>query len=149
MSNFKRMFVVFDLDGTLADGTHREHHITRPVGEKDWSAYFAECHNDLPKIPIIQTMRALMVCGHRCEIWTGRSAEVTAKTRQWLCEHGLAVVNIRQRAEGDHTQDDVLKEKWLDASDIKPDLVFEDRARVVSMWRSHGITCCQVAPGEF
>lgn len=27
--------------------------------------------------------------------------------------------------------------------------VFDDRARVVRMWRKAGITCFQVAPGDF
>lgn len=144
----KRMFVVFDLDGTLADGKHREHWIDRPVGEKRWREYFAECDNDEPKRAIIATARALMVSGHRVEIWTGRSAEVSGKTRAWLCANGLAVINIRQRAVGDHTQDDILKASWMEAHG-KPDLVFEDRKRVVDMWRSHGVTCCQVAEGDF
>jgi hypothetical protein len=31
----------------------------------------------------------------------------------------------------------------------KPDLIFEDRASVVAMWRSQGVVCAQVAPGDF
>lgn len=38
------MFVVFDLDGTLADGDHRLHHITGET--KDWRAFFAACGDD-------------------------------------------------------------------------------------------------------
>lgn len=139
------MFVVFDLDGTLADGEHREHHITG--AKKDWRAYFAACDLDKPKEPIVATMRALMTVGHRVEIWTGRSAEVDDKTTAWLKEQGLPMV-MRQRAEDDRTEDAKLKEQWMKVAG-KPDLVFEDRARVVAMWRSHGVTCCQVAPGDF
>lgn len=144
----KRMHVVFDLDGTLADGTHREHHITRPVGEKDWDAYFNACDGDAPIGPIIAIARAFMVIGHRVEIWTGRTDAVSDKTRQWLNANGLAALNIRQRRAGDRTQDDVLKKQWADTFGW-PDLVFEDRSRVVSMWRANGVTCCQVAPGDF
>lgn len=32
------MFIVFDLDGTLADCEHRIHHITKEP--KDWRAFF-------------------------------------------------------------------------------------------------------------
>jgi hypothetical protein len=53
------------------------------------------------------------------------------------------------RDEGDHRPDIILKKEWLDACDVKPSLVFEDRASVVSMWRENGIRCCQVAPGDF
>jgi hypothetical protein len=30
-----------------------------------------------------------------------------------------------------------------------PDLIFDDRDRVVAMWRSLGIPCFQVAKGDF
>lgn len=143
------LFVVFDLDGTLANGEHREHWINRPVGEKDWRNYFADCGRDLPKRPVVETFRALRAAGHHIEIWTGRSAEVSDKTEAWLKEHGLDGVPIRARAEGDHTADADLKKMWLAEASRKPDMVFEDRARVVAMWRAEGITCCQVAPGDF
>ncbi len=149
MSAFYPMFVVFDLDGTLADGTHREHYVTRPVGEKDWRAYFADCDRDEPKRPIIDTLRALKAAGHQIEIWTGRSDEVADKTAAWLQRHGLDGFPMRARAAGDHTADHDLKASWLAQCSRKPNLVFEDRARVVSMWREAGITCCQVAPGDF
>jgi hypothetical protein len=37
------MFVVFDLDGTLASIEHRRHHLDR----KDWKAFFAACVDDV------------------------------------------------------------------------------------------------------
>lgn len=141
------MFVVFDLDGTLALTDHRAHYLTGP--EKDWRAFYAACDGDTPCWPIIDTLRGLMVHGHRIEIWSGRSAEVRDKTRDWLCKHGMAAVNIRMRPEGDHQPDTTLKAAWLAASDQRPDLVFEDRASMVAMWRSHGIVCAQVAEGNF
>jgi hypothetical protein len=49
---------------------------------------------------------------------------------------------------GDHRPDTALKAEWMDEG-RKPDLVFEDRASMVAMWRSRGVVCCQVAPGDF
>lgn len=139
------MFVVFDLDGTLALTDHRVHFLT---GEKkDWRGFYAACDKDEPCRPLIDVARALMVLGHRVEIWSGRSDEVADKTREWLCANGLAALNIRMRAEGDHQPDTTLKASWLQHG--KPDLIFEDRASVVEMWRSHGIVCAQVATGDF
>lgn len=140
------MFVVFDLDGTLALTEHRAHHLT---GEKkDWRAFYAACDKDEPCEPLWATFFALMDAGHRVEIWTGRSAEVARKTGDWLFDRGIKMA-IRMREEGDHRPDTVLKAEWLADEERKPDLVFEDRASVVAMWRSHGIVCCQVAPGDF
>jgi FMN phosphatase YigB (HAD superfamily) len=143
------LFVVFDLDGTLADTKHREHYVQRPVGEKDWRGFFAACDRDQPIAPVLATLRAMVDAGHEVEIWTGRSAEVADKTQAWLLRYGLQGLPLRSRPEGDHTADTDLKAAWLEQHSRKPDLVFEDRASVVAMWRSHGIVCCQVAPGEF
>ena len=145
----KHMKVIFDLDGTLALTEHREHFLTRPSREKDWRGFYAACDKDEPCHPIIRTLLALWTTGADVEIWSGRSGEVADKTAAWLASHGLGHIPIKMRAEGDHRHDTVLKAEWLDACDVKPSLIFEDRSRVVEMWRSRGIVCCQVAPGEF
>ena len=52
------MFIVFDLDGTLADDAHRQHHITGDV--RDWDAYFAACGDDAPIIePVMELLLTL------------------------------------------------------------------------------------------
>ena len=57
------------------------------------------------------------------------------------------------RPSGDTTPDDVLKLNWLKEGMFgnKADImaVFDDRNKVVDMWRSEGITCFQVAEGNF
>lgn len=144
------MFIVFDLDGTLALNEHRQHFVQgRPVGEKDWRGFFAACDKDVPNIPVIRILLALWTIGERVEIWSGRSAEVNDKTEVWLGKQGLGMVRRKMRPEGDHTADTDLKALWLNESDQKPDLVFDDRNSVVAMWRANGIVCAQVAPGEF
>ena len=143
------MFVVFDLDGTLALNEHRQHFVDRPVGEKDWKSFFAACHLDEPNMPAIQTLNALFDAGHEVEIWTGRSGEVLDLTLLWLHNRGLRQFLTKWRRQDDHTPDHVLKKQWLDGCERKPDLVFDDRASVVAMWRANGIPCFQVAPGEF
>ena len=144
----KHMFVVFDLDGTLALTEHRAHFLNRPGREKDWRGFYAACDKDEPCHPIIRTLLALDATGAHVEIWSGRSDEVRDKTTAWLAEHGLAHIAIRTRKAGDHRPDTVVKAEWLDEG-RKPNLVFEDRASVVALWRSRGIVCCQVAPGDF
>lgn len=148
------MFVVFDLDGTLANCDHRIHHIRMPetVGaeypQQDWRAFYAACKHDAPIYPIQAVACALADAGHRLEIWTGRSDECRADTVQWLAGNGLPELPLIMRAAGDHTADHKLKRAWL-AERGKPDLIFEDRASVVAMWREAGIMCCQVAVGDF
>lgn len=145
----RSMFVVFDLDGTLALNEHRQHFVERPVGEKDWRGFFAACDRDELYWQVARLLEVLDATGNHVEIWSGRSSEVIEKTRAWLAKHGLAHIQFQCRQEGDHTPDHVLKKQWLDQASTKPDLVFDDRASVVSMWRENGIACAQVAEGGF
>ena len=99
--------------------------------------------------PVVETVRTLAAAGHRVEIWSGRSDEVRAETERWLKAEGLGGLPLKMRRRGDNTPDDILKQSWLLAEETKPDLVFDDRDKVVAMWRRHGIICAQVAPGDF
>jgi phosphoserine phosphatase len=141
------MFVVFDLDGTIANTDHRAHLVDRAQGKPDWRAFYAACAHDTPHWHTVSVFRALRDAGHRVEIWSGRSKEVWQETQDWLRAYELQNTAIRMREDGDYTPDDVLKRSWL--ADGKPDLIFDDRAKVVAMWREEGIPCFQVAPGDF
>ena len=49
---------------------------------------------------------------------------------------------LKMRPIGDSTPDDVLKERWLDealAQGKNIDFVFDDRPKVIRMWRRRGI----------
>lgn len=140
------MFCVFDLDGTLADIGHRLHHLEC----KDWKSFFADCVHDVPNWPVVRTLQAHVAAGDRVEIWSARSDEVEDPTRHWL--EFRALVNNKllthMRAAGDRTPDVELKRHWLLAlhPDERPDVIYDDRQRVVDMWREEGIACFQVAP---
>jgi hypothetical protein len=54
----------------------------------------------------------------------------------------------------DHSEkfisDEILKENWLfDIGKKNIMCVFDDRDKVVNMWRRNGLTCLQVADGDF
>ena len=139
--------IVFDLDGTLADVEHRRHHIQKP--NRRWDAFFAACVDDAPVAAVILAFRAHEAAGHRIEVWSGRSDAVRAETEDWLTRHGLAPARLLMRPARDSTPDDQLKEGWLDEADPAPALVYDDRNKVVAMWRRRGVPCFQVAPGDF
>lgn len=139
-------FYVFDLDGTLADCSHRLHHLER----KDWRAFFAACPDDKPIKHMIELCSRLTWSApcNRVEIWSGRSDEVRLETEAWLRAHGLDGIPLLMRTAGDHRPDDEVKRDFLRGGGV-PDLIFDDRARVVQMWRAEGIPCAQVAAGDF
>jgi phosphoserine phosphatase len=158
-----RPLYIFDLDGTLANAEHRTHFISGPT--KDWRAFFAAAKDDMPIAATIATFNALRKSGAECRIWTGRSDEVREQTVEWLREHVgfdarpklqgwfMAPERFRMRPAGDCRPDHDLKLELL--ANLEPPernrltAVFEDRARVVAMWRENGVQCYQVAPGEF
>jgi len=39
--------VIFDIDGTLSDNSHRQHFLEQK--HKDWEGFFKECEKDKPK----------------------------------------------------------------------------------------------------
>lgn len=156
-----RPIYIFDLDGTLALIDHRRHHV-EGVGKKDWRAFFAACVDDAPNTPVIGVMSALIHCQQRFnrpEIWifSGRSDEVATVTIEWLRAHTYWEPalgdRLRMRAEGNYTPDHALKKQWLDEmTQSERDrlvCVFDDRKQVVDMWRANGVTCLQVADGDF
>lgn len=137
------MFVVFDLDGTIADIGHRVHHVRG--GRKNWDAFFAECGNDIGVPHVIGTLHAHLAAGHKVRIWSARSDKVRAETEAWLSEMRIDPALLQHmRAEGDSTPDVELKKFWLSQEYEKPDLIYDDRQRVVDMWRAEGIPCFQV-----
>jgi len=145
------MYVIFDLDGTLADCEHRRHFID----DNDWDGFYEACDKDEPIWPIVMLFWLLKDEGtHRIEIWSGRSDQVREKTVAWLMKYNLLdVINndikLLMRPAGDYQDDVALKIGWLQTEYLTPDLIFDDRDKVVKMWREQGIRCLQVANGDF
>jgi phosphoglycolate phosphatase-like HAD superfamily hydrolase len=142
--------VIFDLDGTLCDISHR-----LPLIKKDkpnWDSFFLMCEYDEPKPEIIALFQALKSAGHNIVIVSGRSDKVKDMTSDWLKKHDCFPTWAIMRPDGNHMPDDKLKKQWLDDGLLGPkeDILFcvDDRQRVVDMWRNEGLTCLQVAAWE-
>jgi len=144
---------LFDLDGCLADGEHRVHHI-RDKEPKDWAAYFAACADDEP-IPHMITLLHHLSQHAEVLIVSGRSDEVRAETMGWLRKHVARHIrdeDVLMRKQSDHRPDDLLKIEMLAeirARGYEPILAVDDRNRVVSAWRAAGVPCLQCAEGDF
>lgn len=150
---------IFDLDGTLSLTDHRSHILKNGSNPNRWRDFFEACDKDAPNLPVIKTMESLRKAGARILIFSGRSSSVRSKTVRWLTEHtsfedsDLGDGTLTMRNADDFTPDDILKECWLnnmlDADRERVVAVFDDRDKVVKMWRRNGIPCFQVAPGNF
>ena len=147
------MDIICDIDGTVADLTHRRHYVTSKP--KNWPAFNARAKHDTVIEPVAQTIRDLKK-NHRVIFVSGRegTAALRATTQDWLLKHRIAELGdyVFMRRAGDYRTDDIVKEEILDdliARGFKPQLAFDDRDRVVAMWRRRGLICAQVAEGNF
>ena len=140
--------VVFDIDGTLADISHRRHHVEKKP--KDWDAFFRGMPMDKAIHAIVRLCNILYASGLRVLLCSGRTEEHRSETVQWLVENGVNYHELILRRDGDRRSDVVVKREMLTGLDRSKILfVVEDRSGVVEMWRSEGLVCLQCAPGEF
>ena len=144
-----KKLVVVDLDGTLTCMDHRMHLILG--GNPNWSLFYKQSAYDTPRTDVIETVNLLKNKGTDILILTGRSDEVENETREWLHDNGVYYDYLIMRRDGDKTPDIILKKENLDKylaeqGYTKKDVLcmFEDRDRVVDMWRNEGYTCFQV-----
>ncbi len=119
----------------------------------DWQAFYEGCDQDKPIESVISIWNdqiSLGAMGNHM-IWSGRCESVREKTEKWLDKHLLCFESdqLIMRPVGNTEPDEVLKERLLDeaiAQGKTIDFVFDDRPKVVRMWRRKGIfvfNCCQ------
>lgn len=149
--------VIFDLDGTLALIDKRREISTMSNGKMDWDTFFdpKNISLDVPNMPVIETARLFKNNGFDIVIFSGRSEVTKTATEDWLKKFNVPFDKLRMRPTSNEfkfMRDDDLKEGWLNEEfPNKSDIfcVFDDRNKVVEMWRRNGITCFQVADGDF
>lgn len=111
------------------------------IWKPDWKSFFEACDKDELIKPVAEAFCRYSQ-SHRIDIWSGRCASVRKKTVKWLGDNYLVPNELKMRPIGDCTPDDQLKEKWLHEAlenGRKIEAVFDDRPKVVEMWRRNGI----------
>jgi len=143
--------VIFDIDGTLADCSHRKHFLEETP--KNWEGFLDSklVILDKPIEPIVRLARQLRNFNYLIAC-TGRNERHRAVTQQWLNRHDLNMCKLLMRANEDFRPDEIVKEEMLrqlQSEGYAPWLVIDDRKRVVDMWRRNGLVCLQAADGDF
>jgi hydroxymethylpyrimidine pyrophosphatase-like HAD family hydrolase len=143
--------IVFDIDGTLANLNHRLHYMKdRP---KNWKGFHKGVREDGVYDDVVWLLKMFQANGCRIVIATGRSDRQKDDTIWWL--ENVAKISfdaIYMREKDDYRDDGIVKKEMLDQMRLdgyEPYMVFDDRNRVVDMWRENGVRCMQVAPGDF
>lgn len=104
------MIAVFDIDGVLADATHRQHHVARRP--KDWRSFFAGVGGDPVLVHGRQRLHELAET-HDVVLLSGRPESCRGDTVEWLERHGIGASRLVLRPEGDHRPAAVLKAELI------------------------------------
>lgn len=141
-NEFKPDAIICDIDGTLAlMGTRN------PYDE-------SKVHEDRVNEPVATILREL------AEIYdilfcSGRTEVCRTETEKWIVENveiDPEDFKLFMRPIGDMRKDRVVKLELFDnhiRHNYNVVVVLDDRQQVVDMWRELGLTCLQVAPGDF
>jgi predicted secreted acid phosphatase len=148
----KPQAIIVDIDGTIADCSHRAIHVNNLEGRKNWSAFNSRMHLDEPKHRVLAIVQAMADKGVAVILLTGRFNEFKSVTLDWLGKHGVPFNTLIMRPDKDFRSDHVIKEELYEKC-IQPffDVVFvlDDRDSVVEMWRARGLCCLQVQKGDY
>jgi phosphoglycolate phosphatase-like HAD superfamily hydrolase len=106
----ERPLAVFDIDGVLADVTHRLHHLQRRP--KNWHGFFADAIHDPP---LADGLRLATEAARDCEVVyvTGRPEACRRDTVAWLRQHGLPQGTLSMRAQRDRRPAKLAKPQLL------------------------------------
>jgi hypothetical protein len=148
--------IICDLDGTLANCEHRVHHVRNKP--KNWDAFYAGVRDDEINGPVLHTVSKFLFYeggSYHIIFCSGRPERCREDTVWWLKEVAhiwdYKYTTLLMRKDGDHRADYIVKQEILNEHIDKDRVLFvlDDRQQVVDMWRRNGLTCFQVAEGNF
>ncbi len=149
----KKDLILCDLDGTLADVSHRIHFVRGP-GRKDWKSFQADERIllDAPNDWCVEVCKGMVAAGFTVIFVSGRWERSRRVTVEWIEKHtGLKDFTLHMRRDEDFREDSIVKEEILKAHVEKERVLFvlDDRKQVVDMWRRNGLICLQVEEGNY
>ena len=127
--------IICDLDGTLCLIHHRNPYDA------------SRCDEDALN-PVV----ASLLVGKTVLLVSGREEKYREPTLKFLAKHNIPYHALWMRQTGDRRKDSIIKQEIFDThirGVYNIEFVLDDRNQVVALWRSLGLTCLQVADGDF
>lgn len=132
-----RGWVIFDIDGTVADYRRRQFHIEQHV--PDWESFFAASPTDPPLPDGVALAQAYAASGHL--LWlTGRPERYRGVTTTWLDAQDLPTAPLYMRPDHDVRPAYEFKAERVEqlATEYDITLVVDDDDLVVATLREGG-----------
>lgn len=137
----KKRCYVFDIDGTIASCEHRRQWVkTKP---QNWGAFNALMHKDGPINQTIELLRLVYSnANYNVVLLTGREGSIKNRTQteQWLIDNRVPYNALFMREDRDYRCDAIVKLELMKKVEQTYEVIgiFDDRKKVVDMWRENG-----------
>jgi len=132
---------IFDIDGTVALMNGRSPYKYDRVSE------------DLPNEPVVKILHLIQDYWYKIIYVSWRPDNCKNDTLDWLFNNAYVTLatSLHMRKTWDKRPDTEVKREILEelTKEYYIEWVFEDRTRCVQMYRESGMTCFQVAEGNF
>lgn len=141
--DFGEGIILCDIDGTLADISHRLHHVEKEP--KDWKSFFSEIGGDSLRLDTASIIRQFESAGYSVIFVTARPEDYREATRNFLTEYGFFSPLFMRRS-GDKREDSVVKLDMYNRyfKQYPVHKVIDDRPKVIRMWREQGLEVIDV-----
>lgn len=129
--------IIVDIDGTLAKMNNR--------GPFEWNKVKEDICNEVVKGLANTYLNAVI-------IFSGRDGVCRQDTVDWLKANEIKYTELFMRDKGNNEKDTIVKRRMFEQNirgKYYVEYVLDDRNQVVEMWRNMGLTCLQVADGDF
>jgi predicted kinase len=142
-------WILCDIDGTVADLTHRRHFVEQE--KKDWKGFFEAMSGDTVILSTTKILIDFYNEGYGIIYVSARPEDYREQTLNWLEANCLNFpFTILMRSSGDKRPDvevkrDILHRYFPDKSVIKK--VIDDRPSVIRMWKEEGLDVIDVGKG--
>lgn len=129
--------ILVDIDGTLAKMKNRSPFDWHKVGEDECKVVVKN---------IVNSYNGKVI------VFSGRDSVCMSETSDWLKSNNIKHDGLFMREEGNQEKDSIIKRRLFEQhirGKYFVEYVLDDRQQVVDMWRNMGLTCLQVAEGDF
>ena len=144
--DFYTEVVLCDLDGTLADTTHRHSLAPTATNGSTWSAYAKACTGDIPNFDLLQLLDVLSR-RYLVHLISGRDGSALRETKEWLFAYDVPYDSVTLRPEDDETYNADLKVRYirqLREKGLKPFILFDDWKPTIEAVRREGVFVVEV-----
>jgi beta-phosphoglucomutase-like phosphatase (HAD superfamily) len=142
--------VIFDMDGVLANGDHRQHLLNK-LGKKDWKTFFSKAGDDA-LIEEVARLTKLLDRDLSVVLLTARPTTIQDLTLAWLERFDIRWDLLVMRRDGDFSPSPEAKRHALEQLRDRGFgvlLAFDDDRRNVDMFHDEGVPCLYIHSGYY